>query len=418
MGLFFYNIFLGLYGAGIRIASFTNKKARLWLAGRKNIFAEIKEWRDQTDGAKIVWMHCASLGEFEQGRPVIEKIKEQFPAYKILVSFFSPSGYEVRKNYSGADGIFYLPQDGKRNAARFTEIINPSLVIWVKYEYWYYYLTGFKQRNIPVVLVSAIFRKDQPFFKWYGGIWLEMLRCFEKIFVQDEASVSLLEETGLASVALPAGDTRFDRVIDIAEKHAPLPPALTDFCRGYKVIIAGSTWEEDEEEIVHYTRIHPSVKFIIVPHEIDEERLRDAKKLFKEAVFYSEWTGANAGDRVLIIDNIGMLSKLYALADITYVGGGFNDSGIHNTLEAAVYGKPVIFGPEYKKFREATDLVDLGGAFSISNALELEALLDKLLGDNVLLQQAGTIAKEFVYGKRGATGTIIKYFYENRLLTS
>ena len=418
MGLFFYNIFLGLYGAGIRIASFTNKKARLWLAGRKNIFTEIKEWRDQTGNAKVVWMHCASLGEFEQGRPVIEKIKEQFPGYKILISFFSPSGYEVRKNYGGADGIFYLPKDGKRNAAHFTDIINPSLVIWVKYEYWYYYLTGFKQRKIPVVLVSAIFRRDQPFFKWYGGIWLEMLRCFEKIFVQDEGSVSLLEGAGLSSVALPAGDTRFDRVIDIAEKHTPLPAAITDFCRGYQIIIAGSTWEEDEEEIVHYTRVHPAVKFIIAPHEIDEERLRDAGKLFKNAVLYSELIHSNADDRVLIIDNIGMLSKLYALADITYVGGGFNDSGIHNILEAAVYSKPVIFGPAYEKFREAIDLVDLGGAFSINNALELEALLDKLFGDNELLQHAGSVAKDYVYGKRGATGTILKYFYENRLLTN
>ena len=419
MGLFFYNIFLALYSAGIRIASLSNKKARLWLAGRKNIFSEVAQWRERTGkDTKMIWMHCASLGEFEQGRPVIEKIKEKFPGYKILLTFFSPSGYEIRKNYSGADGVFYLPADGKKNAAKFIDIIQPNLVIWVKYEYWYYYLTGFSQKNIPVILISAKFREEQPFFKWYGGIWRKMLHCFEKIFVQDEASAEMLKTKNLFATAVPAGDTRFDRVIAIAENHSALPADITAFCKGCKVIVAGSTWEEDEEEIVHYIKAHPGVRLILAPHEIDAERLQDAKKLFVHAAYYSELNENNSGAQVLIIDNIGMLARLYAAADICYVGGGFNDSGIHNITEAAVYGKPVIFGPEYEKFNEAVELIERGGAYSIENALELEDLLDRLFDDEALLLRTGGIAKDYIYEKQGATGIVLNYLYEKRLLTN
>jgi 3-deoxy-D-manno-octulosonic-acid transferase len=419
LGLFLYNIFLGLYAIGSRIASLSNKKAKLWLAGRKNIFSASAGWRREMGAeAKVVWVHCASLGEFEQGRPVLEKIKEKYPGYKIMLSFFSPSGYEVRKNYPGADGIFYLPADGRKNAARFIDIIKPSLVIWVKYEYWYYYLTAFKEKNIPVVLISALFRPEQPFFKWYGGIWRKMLHCFYKIFVQDAASAEMLKTKNLYATAVPAGDTRFDRVIAIAEKHEPLPEAINEFCAGHQVIVAGSTWEEDEEEIVHYMRTHPAIKLILAPHEIDEERLHDAKKMFGHAVYYSEFITGNTDAQVLIIDNIGMLSKLYLLADIAYIGGGFNDSGIHNITEAAVYGKPVIFGPEYEKFNEAIELIDRGGAFSIENALELEALLDKLFGNEELLRKASATAKKYIYEKQGATGIVMEYIYEKRLLIS
>jgi len=410
---------LGLYAVGVHVASLTNKKARLWLAGRKNIFAEAAQWRERMgQDQKLVWMHCASLGEFEQGRPVIEKIREKFPSYKILLTFFSPSGYEVRKSYSGADGIFYLPMDSKQNAEKFIDIMQPGLVIWVKYEYWYYYLTTFRQKNIPVILVSALFREEQPFFKWYGGIWREMLHCFEKIFVQDEASAGRLKTRNLYATAVPAGDTRFDRVIAIAEKHAVLPAEITAFCKGYKVIVAGSTWEEDEEEIVHYIKAHSGVRLILAPHEIDRERLKDVKKLFGDAVYYSELNGNNSGAQTLIIDNIGMLARLYAAADICYVGGGFNDSSIHNITEAAVYGKPVIFGPEYEKFNEAVELIERGGAFSIENALELEDLLDRLLGDDELLLKTGGVAKSYIYEKQGATGIVLNYLYEKRLLTN
>jgi 3-deoxy-D-manno-octulosonic-acid transferase len=419
LALFFYNIFLGLYFLGVRLVSWRNQKARLWLAGRRGIFDKLQQWKKSFSvDEKIIWMHCASLGEFEQGRPIIESIKAQYPSYKILITFFSPSGYEVRKNYSGADGIFYLPLDGKKNANKFIDIVNPSLVIWVKYEYWYYYLTLLKKKNIPVVLVSAIFREDQPFFKWYGGLWKKIVQSFEKIFVQNETSLSLLKTIDVHENASLAGDTRFDRVISIAENKTALPDAVFQFCKNKKVIVAGSTWEEDEEELVHYARMHEEIKFIIAPHEIDSERLLDIKKMFKNAIYFSEFLQGNTDAQVIIIDNIGMLSSLYELADVTYIGGGFNDSGIHNILEAAVYGKPIVFGPEYEKFTEAVDLIDKEGAFSIENALELERLLDKLLKDEAYLINISAVSKKYVYEKQGATNLIVQYLYEKRLLTN
>ncbi len=419
MGLFFYNIFLLLYAAGIRVASLFNKKAKARLVGASSALGELEKWKAKTgDNIKLIWIHCASLGEFEQGRPLIEKIRQQYAAYRIILTFFSPSGYTIRKDYTGADAVFYLPADGKNNAERFIGIIKPSLVIWVKYEYWFHYLTSLKRHKIPVILVSAIFREDQPFFKWYGAIWKQMLNCFAQIFVQDENSLDLLKQHGLSANVVVAGDTRFDRVIDIAEKYTPLPTKLIDFCEGHKVIVAGSTWEEDEEEIVHYAKMHPKIRFIVAPHEIDEERLADAKKLFKDAVLYSEFIYEHKTAQVLIIDNIGMLSRLYTLADITYIGGGFNDSGIHNILEAAVYKKPIVFGPVYEKFKEARDLVERGSAFSIENALELEALLDKLFNDDELLMETVAISGNYVYEHRGATENILGYLYANRLLTN
>lgn len=407
-----------LYALGIRIATLFNKKARLWLNGRKKIFDELKQWKVDINSNKIIWVHCASLGEFEQGRPIIEKLKQQYPSCKILLTFFSPSGYEIRKNYSGADGVFYLPLDGKSSAERFISTVKPSLVIWVKYEYWFYYLTQLKNNKIPVILVSAIFRENQPFFKWYGGLWKKILRSFEKIFVQNENSVLLLQSIGLAENVTVTGDTRFDRVMDIIEKNEPLPNALINFCQNKKVIIAGSTWEEDEEEIVHYAKIHSDIKFIIAPHEIDKERLDDIKKLFPNAVFYSEFIKGEHEAQTIIIDNIGMLSKLYKLSTVAYIGGGFNESGIHNILEAAVYGRPIIFGPEYQKFAEANDLIDKKGAFSIENALELETLLDKLFSNEEFLKSASTISKMYVYENRGASQKILQHIYANRLLTN
>ncbi len=407
-----------LYALGIRIATLFNKKARLWLNGRKKIFDELKQWKVDINSNKIIWVHCASLGEFEQGRPIIEKLKQQYPSCKILLTFFSPSGYEIRKNYSGADGVFYLPLDGKSSAERFISTVKPSLVIWVKYEYWFYYLTQLKNNKIPDILVSAIFRENQPFFKWYGGLWKKILRSFEKIFVQNENSVLLLQSIGLAENVTVTGDTRFDRVMDIIEKNEPLPNALINFCQNKKVIIAGSTWEEDEEEIVHYAKIHSDIKFIIAPHEIDKERLDDIKKLFPNAVFYSEFIKGEHEAQTIIIDNIGMLSKLYKLSTVAYIGGGFNESGIHNILEAAVYGRPIIFGPEYQKFAEANDLIDKKGAFSIENALELETLLDKLFSNEEFLKSASTISKMYVYENRGASQKILQHIYANRLLTN
>ena len=401
---------------GLRIASLSNSKAAVRLSGVKNIFSELQDWRGAKGSREnLVWMHCASLGEFEQGRPVIEKIRAAYPSYKILITFFSPSGYEVRKNYPGADGIFYLPADGKKYAEKFIDIIKPSLVIWVKYEYWYYYLNGLKQKNIPILLVSAIFRESQPFFKFYGRLWRNMLGCFNKIFVQNKESIGLLNSISMGENAILAGDTRFDRVTDNAEREDLFPDKLKQFCKGSRVIVAGSTWQEDDEEIVHYIKTHPDIKLIIAPHETDSERLKEIKKLFGNAIFYSELK-ENSDTQVIIIDNVGMLSGLYALADVAYIGGGFNASGIHNILEAAVFGKPVIFGPVYEKFQEAKDLVNADGAFAIQNALDLEAIFHKLLNNALLLYETGSICKEYVYEKRGATDRIMQYIQANRLL--
>ena len=419
MALFLYNLFLIFYKTGIKVASLKSNKAKLWLKGRENIFAKLEQWRSQLpEDQKIIWMHCASLGEFEQGRPLLEKFRESNTDHKIVLTFFSPSGYEVRKNYKGVDEVFYLPIDSKINAQKFITTLKPTLVVWVKYEYWFYYLTALKKKNIPVILISAVFRKSQPFFKWYGKMWKQILQSFDKIFVQNTESVSLLQTIGFAQNTAVIGDTRFDSVIDIAKKNAPLPDVLLNFVKNSKVIIAGSTWEEDEEELVHYANTNKQIKFIIAPHEIDEERIADLKKLFKNSILFSQLADTYVNEQVVIIDNVGMLASLYRLADVAYIGGGFNDSGIHNILEAAVFGKPLIFGPVYDKFIEATQLVEAGGAFSFTNALELEELLHRLLKDEVFSQIAGEVCKNFVYKNGGATNKIMEYLYEKRLFTN
>ena len=366
-------------------------------------------------------MHCASLGEFEQGRPLLEALKAADPGIKIVLSFFSPSGYEVMKDYKGADHIFYLPMDSPANAAKFIEAVNPSLVLWVKYEYWFYYLAELKRRNITTILVSGIFRSNQPFFKWYGSIWKKMLGCFTHFFVQHEQSKKLLETIITTQNITVSGDTRFDRVAAIAEKFEPIP-FIENFCGDKQVIVAGSTWEEDEVELLHFVKAHPEIKFIIAPHEIDEENMADVKKEFPGSLFYSELMEA-ANDQqtaanVLIIDNIGMLSRLYKYATIAYVGGGFGVDGVHNVLEAAVYGKPVVFGPVYKKYEEATGLIAARGGTSIDGLLELERELNKLLSDTNEQNITGKAARSFVEANTGASATIIRFIQEKRLLTS
>lgn len=390
----------------------------MWLVGRENIFQNLANWRASI-GQKdiIIWVHCASLGEFEQGRPLIESIKKNNPTTKILLTFFSPSGYEIRKNYNQADAVFYLPIDSEKNAKQFIEIVQPSFVIWVKYEYWYYYLTALKQKNIPLFLVSAKFRPSQPFFKWYGSLYVKILKTFTHIFLQnDETSLQLLKNIGIENTT-SVGDTRFDRVAEIIHTKNILPKEIVQFCANQKVIVAGSTWEEDEELLVHYANIHPSIKFIIAPHDVDAERIVEVKNIFKSATTLTELQQGKIANQVLIINNIGMLSSLYKIADIAFVGGGFNSSGIHNILEAAAYSKPIVFGPIYEKFAEAVDLVDLGGAFSVNTSIALEALLDKLFDDKNLIQTASSNSGNYVHSMLGATQKIIDYFYENRLLT-
>lgn len=366
---------------------------------------------------KTIWMHCASLGEFEQGRPLLEAVKEKFPEYPVVLTFFSPSGYEIRKNYPGADAVLYLPLDGRKTAKQFIKSINPALVLWVKYEYWFFFLNTLQEKEIPVLLVSGIFRNSQPFFKTYGKVWRNVLRSFNRLFLQDASSYELLRKFELHRNAEVSGDTRFDRVTTIAAQFEEIE-LIKKFCGKDRVVVAGSTWEEDEAEWVHYAKQHPEIKFIFAPHEVDKANIKYVQKMFPAATLFSQLGETAQPQHILIIDNIGMLSQLYKYADVTYVGGGFRESGIHNVLEAAVYYKPVIFGPVYEKFREARELINAGGAFSIKNAPELETLMDRFFEREELLISAGKRAGDYVQQNRGATKVIMNYIQENRLLTS
>jgi len=416
LAVFFYNIFLLFFRSGITIASLWNHKARLWLNGRKNVFEKL-ESEIGSFKSDIIWIHCSSLGEFEQGRPVIEKIKTEYPGYRLLLTFFSPSGYEIRKNYQGVDWVFYLPLDSKTNAGKFLDIVNPALVVFVKYEYWYYYLSLCKKRSIPLLMVSAIFRKSQPFFKWYGGLYRNMLKCFFHFFVQDEDSKILLQNLKIKNVTI-AGDTRFDRVIDVRQSFKPLPE-IDHFCGSSKIFVAGSTWPNDEKIISVLSSCFPELKIIIAPHEIHEEHLHSLNEIFPDAMLYSQLKNnysPSSNSHCLIIDNIGMLSKLYHYASITYIGGGF-DKGIHNVLEAAVFGKPVIFGPGFEKFKEAKELIKSGGGFSIISKEELSSIVKKLLDENDFLLTSSSASKNYVFNNKGASDKILHFIYENRLLT-
>jgi 3-deoxy-D-manno-octulosonic-acid transferase len=414
----FYELFLLLYAIAFRIAALFNTKARLGLQGRKNIFSTIQANLPPSSN-QVVWMHCSSVGEFEQGRPLVESLKKNYPSISITITFFSASGYEATKNYEGADQIYYLPFDGASNAKKMVELLNPSLVIWIKYEFWYHYLHELKSRKIPVLLISGIFRNSQPFFKWYGSLWKEMLASFTYFFVQNESSLKLLSSIAINNNVIITGDTRFDRVIEIAEKFEPIS-IIEKYCKNNRVIVAGSTWEEDETELIHYIKANPAIKFIIAPHETDQGNIQQMMKVFPNALLYTDLTNALVEQReinnLLIIDNVGMLSRLYHYASITYVGGGFGADGVHNVLEAAVYGKPVIFGPEYKKYAEAIGLVESGGGIPIKNALELESVLNLLWEQEDVLKTKGIASKKFVFANAGASKKIIQFVQENRLL--
>jgi 3-deoxy-D-manno-octulosonic-acid transferase len=409
-----------LYKAGIYLVSFWNKKAKLWISGRENVFVELQTALLLIENKKKIWMHCASLGEFEQGRPVLQKIKEEYPDVTIIVTFFSPSGYEIAKNNKDFKNVFYLPMDSKIHAKKWINILSPALVLWVKYEYWHFYLQEIKKRNIPLLMVSGVYRSNQLFFKWYGGFYKNMLNCFTHFFVQNEGSKEHLEKIIPSNKITVSGDTRCDRVINIAENFTEVP-GVAAFCGNSKVIVAGSTWEDDEAEWTHFVRQHPEIKFIIAPHEIDAENLAEVKKQFG-AIFYSDWIEKrkpDIGDRAvncLVIDNIGMLARLYYYATLAYVGGGFGDDGLHNILEAAVYGKPVIFGPEYDKNFEAEEMIDCSGAISIENAIDLEIVVNHLLSNKAELFSRSDAAKNYVYKNAGATDKIISFIDKNYLL--
>ena len=424
MSIIFYHVFLFLYKTGIRLISPWNGKAKLWLEGRRGLFEGMAaalpgDW----GSAPVVWMHCASLGEFEQGRPVLEELRRNLSNCRIVLSFFSPSGYTTKKDYSGADHVFYLPLDSRANARQFIDLVRPTLVLWVKYDYWYYFLAELKKRNIPTLLVSGVFRPDQPFFRWYGRLHRYMLECFTHLFVQTEVSRELLRKLRLVDQVSVSGDTRFDRVIEIAEAGEPLP-LISTFCGNRTVIVAGSTWEEDEEELDHYANTHPELRFIIAPHEIGEDRISEVEGLFRHSIRFSVWekgvpppvSGSWPEPNVLIIDNIGMLSRLYRYATITYVGGGFGDDGVHNVLEAAVYGKPVVFGPVIEKYIEAVELTDSGGGLIIDSALEAEKVFDRLLANPEECREIGEASLAYVHSKKGATQKIVGYITEKRLV--
>ena len=418
MALMLYNIFINIYPLAIKIAALFNNKASDWVKGRKGIFEALQASIKKED--KIIWMHCASLGEFEQGRPVLEKLNLiKNPGQKILLTFFSPSGYEVQKKYDGADYVFYLPMDSKDNALRFFELVQPTLVLFVKYEFWYFYFKEAQTRKIPLLLVSSIFRKDQPFFKWYGGTYKKMLESITHFFVQNDTSAQLLSKLGYNKEVTISGDTRFDRVLKVASQFKQLDLIKT-FCGNSKVVVAGSTWTEDDKELDHFANTNTTIKFIIAPHNIGKDRIDECLYLYKHALTYSALSsGENVeGKNTLIINNIGMLSTLYGYADVCYVGGGFGADGVHNVLEPAVYGKPVVFGPEYEKFNEAEGLLEAGGAVSIENALELDATLASLLNDDEKRKHVGEQSRNYVIQQAGATDKVIAYIQEKRLLTN
>jgi len=396
-----YTLGIYVYGFAIFLASLFNEKARLLRKGQHNAFALLKEKVDPD--ADYVWFHAASLGEFEQGRPVIEQLKKDQPDTKILLTFFSPSGYEVRKDYDGADIVSYLPLDIPGNAWYLLNLVKISKAIFIKYEFWPNYLLALQAANVPVFSISAIFRPEQVFFKGYGTWYKNLLKTFKHIFVQDEPSHELLKVHGISNVSV-AGDTRFDRVYDLFSQAKQLP-LIEEFVKDAgKVIVAGSTWPKDEELLVGYLKLHPDVKLILVPHEIHAAHIAGISKLLDgKFVRFTEADSTNIRTtNCLVVDTIGMLSSIYRYANVAYIGGGFG-TGIHNTLEAAVYGVPVLFGPNYLKFREACELIAAGGAFEVTNAVTLGAQLDRLFMD----KQAGKIAGEYVKQNTGATKMII-----------
>ncbi len=387
-----------------RLLSPFNSKARLWTKGRKSWESIVRE--KVSRNSINIWIHCASLGEFEQGRPLIEEIKRIRPEYKIVLTFFSPSGYEIRMNYNNADCVCYLPADTQPNAVKFISIVNPAIVFFVKYEFWNNFTSVVEKKRIPMYLISGIFRADQHFFKWYGGFFRKILFRFSHIFVQDRNSMDLLTGVGIKNVSV-AGDTRFDRVIQIADSAKSIQQ-IDLFKGSEKLFVTGSSWRQDEEIIARYINAHPdNMKWIFAPHEIDNANIDRLEKLFvTSTIRFSDFTEKSAGARVLIIDNIGMLSSVYRYAYIAAVGGGFG-KGIHNILEAVCWGIPVVFGPNHKKFREAVELINLKGARCFSTFEEFSVIIDNWLSDQEDYLKSAEIAGNFVKENAGATDKIL-----------
>lgn len=408
---FLYNIAISCYGAILFISSWFNPKAKLWIEGRKNWKKDLKTKLKDVTNKQRIWIHCASVGEFEQGRPVIEQIKNEYPAAHITLTFFSPSGFELRKNYDKADLVCYLPLDTKKNAKQWVEILKPNIALFVKYEFWPNMLKSLQTQHVPTLYFSSIFRENQHFFKWYGGWYKNILKSINYIFVQQQQSIELLNNIDCFNCEI-AGDTRFDRVSSIANNIRPIP-FIEAFIGNQTTFIAGSTWPEDEKLIANLIVHHKNVKLIIAPHEVNTTHIQQIEKRFKQqTIRYSQASLDNIKQAsILIIDNIGMLSSLYQYADITYIGGGFG-KGIHNTLEAAVYGVPILFGPKYQKFQEAKDLIACNAAFSINNIIELQRQFEKLL-DQKTRDTFGNNAKQYVAQQTGGTNKVMQWINAN-----
>ena len=404
---FLYNIFVFIASIILPFVAIFNKKIKLFVNGRSETFSEISKLKN----LKTIWFHAASLGEFEQGRPIIEEIKKKHPDYKILITFFSPSGYEIRKNYNLADVICYLPLDSKSNARKFVKEVNPTLAIFIKYEFWPNLLNELKVKEVPTILVSGILRENQLFFKTYGGFMKQSLKAFHHFFVQDENSKKLLNSINFDNVTV-AGDTRFDRVSKILEQNNALD-FINEFKNNNYTIVAGSTWQEDEELLVDYinNKASEDEKFIIAPHNIKQEAIVELQKsIKKKTVLYSEPRhDLNLKEyQVFIIDTIGILTKIYAAANVAYVGGGLK-TGLHNILEPATFGIPVVIGNKYDKFKEAVDLVKIGGCISIKNKEEFTESFINLKKDKNFRKLTGVINKRYIQDNLGATKLIMNY---------
>jgi 3-deoxy-D-manno-octulosonic-acid transferase len=418
MSVLFYRFFLLLYSFILRIAALFKPKAKLFWTGRKGLLTQVQAILAQEYKPRI-WMHCSSLGEFEQGRPVLERIRSIYPKHAIVLTFFSPSGYLVRKDYKGVDYVFYLPLDSASNAQQFITSLNPSLVLFVKYDLWYFYLKELHQRNIPTLLISAIFRSQQGYFRWYGGVQRKMLGFLTYIFVQDEASVELLKNIEVTNVAV-AGDTRFDRVLEAASSGKVLEK-MQLLAAANKLLVAGSTWKSDEQMLAKIiNRLPNDWKLVIAPHEVHEAHISELEVLFLgQTKRWSEWKDDQSfEEKILIIDSIGLLLKIYSYGTIAWIGGGLDQSGVHNVLEAAVYGLPCAYGPVFDKYIEAKELILSGGARSCNNAEEFSLLLDQWMNDSNAYKEASDAAKKYVHSKGGATQIILDYLVAKNWLST
>lgn len=410
--VFLYTFFIRFYWCLLHVVALFNAKAKLFVNGRKDWLVKLKT---ELEEGEYIWFHCASLGEFEQGRPVIEAIYASYPTYKIIVTFFSPSGFEVRKNYSKAQIVMYLPLDTPYNAKEFLEVVKPKAVFFVKYEFWHHYLNEVSKRGIPLFLVSGIFRANQVQFKWYGIFFLRTLKKFQHFFLQDTTSEELLRNKGLLNTSV-SGDTRFDRVVQTLSESKNYP-LIEHFLNGKECVVFGSSWSEDLNVYQSFVNDTLNYKYIIAPHEIGESTLVEIeKRMVKKTIRYTSITSEMDLKEydVLILDTIGMLANVYTYASITYVGGAFG-SGLHNILEAATFGKPIVFGPKYLKFKEARDLVHLGGAISVKNELEFIAAMTLLLNKEKR-DEVGQICSNYTIKNQGATAHVLRFVQEKNIL--